>query len=194
MTAQQITFVRGCLPAALAAGAVFNMNPTVILAQAAFESGWGSSTLCTGSRNFFGLTAYGCSNAYWHGGKTTVKAADYVLDFRRYDTVQNSFLDFARLIRNNYRRAWLLSNDPDAYAKEIAYSPYISELNGDDREAYHHSIASICRTVQAIVALIGDTAPADMHTPGTGGHTPGTGGHTPGTGGQTPPLLTHVTY
>ena len=31
-----------CLPAAVSAGAAFNLNPLVILAQAAFESGWGN--------------------------------------------------------------------------------------------------------------------------------------------------------
>lgn len=154
MTAQQIHFVRTCLPAAIAAGAAFNMNPTVLLAQAAFESGWGTSRLAVESRNFFGLTAYGCSNAYWHGAKTEVRAHNYSLDFRRYDSVGNSFLDAARLIRDSYRRAWQLSNDPDAYAKELAYSPYISEPNGDDRKTYHRSLCSLSRTIQAIVALI----------------------------------------
>ena len=130
--------------------------PLVILAQAAFESGWGTSNLAKECRNYFGLTAYGCSNAYWHGGKTTVKASSYPLNFRRYDTRENSFLDFARLIRNNYRSAWQVSNDPQAYAKEIAYSPYISELNGDNRETYRHSIIQITQTIQAVMALIGE--------------------------------------
>ena len=154
MTAQQISFVKNSLQAAVSAGASFNMNPSVILAQAAFESGWGMSKLATGSNNFFGLTAYGCSNQYWHGGKTTMNAASYLLDFRRYDTRENSFLDFARLIRNNYRAAWQMSSDPEAYAREIAYSPYISELNGDDRETYRRSLVSIERTIRAIVAMI----------------------------------------
>ena len=118
--------------------------------------GWGTSNLAKECRNYFGLTAYGCSNAYWHGGKTTVKASSYPLNFRRYDTRENSFLDFARLIRNNYRSAWQVSNDPQAYAKEIAYSPYISELNGDNRETYRHSIIQITQTIQAVMALIGE--------------------------------------
>ena len=154
MTAQQISFVKNSLQAAVSAGASFNMNPTVILAQAAFESGWGMSKLATGSNNYFGLTAYGASNEYWHGGRTTVQARGYSLDFRRYDTAENSFLDFARLIRNSYRPAWSVSNDMAAYAKEIAYSPYISELNGDDREAYRCSLISIERTIQAVVLLL----------------------------------------
>ena len=154
MKPAQISFVKECLPAALSAGAAFNLNPLAILAQAAFESGWGTSNLAKECRNYFGLTAYGCSNAYWHGGKTTVKTSSYSLDFRRYDTRENSFLDFARLIRNNYRSAWSVSDDIAAYAKEIAYSPYISELNGDDREVYRTSLVSIERTIRAVMAII----------------------------------------
>ena len=154
MTAQQIKFVKASLPAAMAAGAAFNMNPSVILAQAAFESGWGTSNLATGSNNFFGMTAYGADNQYWHGRKTQVKTTAYSLDFRRYDTRENSFLDFARLIRNNYRSAWQVSKNPEAYAREIAYSPYISELNGDDRETYRRSLVQIEKTVQAVIAII----------------------------------------
>lgn len=155
MKPAQISFVKEYLPAALSAGAAFNMNPLAILAQAALESGWGMSDLARESRNFFGLTAYGCSNAYWHGGKTVVKTSAYSLDFRRYDTAENSFLDFTRLIRDCYRRAWQVSNSPEAYAKEIAYSPYISSLNGDNRETYRRSIIQIARTIEAIIALIG---------------------------------------
>ena len=154
MTAQQISFVKDSLQAAVSAGAAFNMNPMAILSQAAFESGWGTSDLSRKYNNFFGLTAYGAGNAYWHGGKTTVKATGYSMDFRRYDTRENSFLDFARLIRDGYRSAWSVSNDMPAYAKEIAYSPYISELNGDDGETYRRSLVSIERTIRAIVAMI----------------------------------------
>jgi len=154
MTAQQIRFVKDSLPAAVSAGAAFNMNPLAILSQAAFESGWGTSNLATASRNFFGLTAYGCSNEYWHGGKTTVRTTGYSMNFRRYDTRENSFLDFARLIRNNYRSAWQVSHDLTAYAREIAYSPYISELNGDDRETYRRSLVDIAATIQAVIEML----------------------------------------
>ena len=154
MTAQQISFVKDSLQAAVSAGATFNMNPMAILSQAAFESGWGTSDLSRKYNNFFGLTAYGAGNAYWHGGKTTVKATGYSMDFRRYDTRENSFLDFARLIRNNYRSAWQVSHDLTAYAREIAYSPYISELNGDDRETYRRSLVDIAATIQAVIEML----------------------------------------
>lgn len=154
MTAQQIRFVKESLPAAVSAGAAFNLNPLVILAQGALESGWGQSRLARESNNFFGLTAYGCANTYWHGGKTVVQGTSYSLEFRRYDTREHSFFDFARLIRNSYRLAWQVADDPVAYAKEIAYSRYISELNGDDREAYRRCLVAAEGDVQAIMALI----------------------------------------
>lgn len=156
MTAQQIRFVKDSLPAALSAGAAFNLNPVAILSQAAFESGWGTSNLAVKHNNFFGLTAYGTCNAYWHGGKVAVETSRYSLQFRRYDTRENSFLDFARLIRNNYRSAWQVSHHMEAYAKEIAYSPYISELNGDDRETYRRSLVQIAATVRAVIELTVD--------------------------------------
>ena len=155
MKPAQISFVKECLPAALSAGAAFNLNPLAILAQAAFESGWGTSNLAKECRNYFGLTAYGCSNAYWHGQKYPVRTSRYELDFRQYGSRENSFLDFARLIRDNYRTAWSKSDNPSAYAHEIAYSRYISELNGDDRETYRRSLIEIEKTVRAIVAMVG---------------------------------------
>ena len=59
-------FVNKFYPAAKAAGAEFNINP-VVLAQAAIESGWGESKLSS-YNHFFGITAYGRINNYWHGG------------------------------------------------------------------------------------------------------------------------------
>ena len=53
MKPAQINFVKECLPAAVSAGAAFNLNPLVILAQAAFESGWGTSNLAKGVPKLF---------------------------------------------------------------------------------------------------------------------------------------------
>lgn len=87
------SFTRKYLPAARVAGELYGLNPVVILAQSAIESGWGESTLATLYNNFFGLTGYGVANAYWHGGKTVPDKPDGLL-FRRYDRPENSFLDF----------------------------------------------------------------------------------------------------
>ena len=57
-------------------------------------------------------------------------------------------MDFARLIHTAYPVAASLSAHPSAYAKEIAYSKYISEVNGDNRVAYQKMLVSICRTIE----------------------------------------------
>lgn len=142
-------FVEFYFPAARMAGNLYRINPVVILAQSAIESGWGESTLAQEYNNFFGLTGYGVVNAYWHGGKTD--QGKNGLLFRRYDTAENSFLDFARLISTAYRPAATVSNYPAAYAREIAYSRYISEVNGDNRAAYEEMLTRIARQIAPLV-------------------------------------------
>ena len=141
-------FVNKFYPAAKAAGAEFNINPVVILAQAAIESGWGESKLST-YNNFFGITAYGRINNYWHGGK--IQLADNGLTFRRYDTMENSFMDYCRLIRGSYRTSADLSFHPAAFAKSIAYSKYISEVNGDNRASYQILMEKLSASIATLV-------------------------------------------
>ena len=141
-------FVTKFYPAAQAAGAEFNINPVVILAQAAIESGWGESKLSS-YNNFFGITAYGRINNYWHGGK--IQLAENGLTFRRYDTMENSFMDYCRLIRGSYRTSADLSFHPAAFAKSIAYSKYISEVNGDNRASYQILMEKLSASIATLV-------------------------------------------
>lgn len=141
-------FVNKFYPAAKAAGAEFNINPVVVLAQAAIESGWGESKLSS-YNNFFGITAYGRINNYWHGGK--IQLAENGLPFRRYDTMENSFMDYCRLIRGSYRTSADLSFHPAAFAKSIAYSKYISEVNGDNRASYQILMEKLSASIATLV-------------------------------------------
>lgn len=134
-------FVTQYYPLAEAAGKKYNLNPTVILAQAAHESGWGSSFLARVKHNFFGITAGGHPNEYWDGEKQPSQLNPKLV-FRVYKTEQDSFMDFARLISMNYKTAAAVSNDSTQYAKAIAYSPYISEKNGDNRPLYQKAVIS----------------------------------------------------
>lgn len=113
---KKINFLHTCWEAAAEAEKLFGMNARIILAQGALESGWGTSMLATEHHNFFGLMGYGASNAYWHGQRATFETA--------YGTHHFSF-------------------QPEAYAKEIAYSPYISEQNGDNRDLYRRNIIAL---------------------------------------------------
>ncbi|WP_455637923.1 glucosaminidase domain-containing protein [Parabacteroides sp.] len=143
-------FIQTYLPLAQKAGEAFRINPVVILAQAAIETGWGQSELCLQYHNFFGITAYGRKNVWWTGGCTQLSA--HSLSFRTYPDPLHSFMDYARLIRYAYTDAADASYNPAAFALKIGYSKYISEVNGDNREAYRRMLVSISRDIGKLIA------------------------------------------
>ena len=134
-------FVKTYYDIAVQAGEKYNINPTVILAQAAHESGWGGSYLARNCHNFFGITAFGAVNEYWHGDKIPNPKMPKLV-FRIYPTDLDGFMDFALLISHKYKAAAAVSSDSTRYAKAIAYSPYIDEGNGDNRPGYEKAIIS----------------------------------------------------
>jgi len=138
-----LEFVKKCYPLAVAAGTKYNLNPLVILAQLSLESDWGRSYSARIRKNFAGITATKNSkpNAYW-SGKSSPSTTNPQLTFRIYDTPQDSFMDFARLISSNYKSAAGSSYNIEEYARRISISPYIAESNGDDREAYRRGVIS----------------------------------------------------
>ena len=113
-------FIREYAPLAGEAGRAFRIDPVVILAQAAIETGWGESTLCREYHNFFGITAYGLPNVWWTGRWTELSPRS--LRFRIYPDDKCSFMDYCRLLRSAYPRAADMSANPTAFAKEIATS------------------------------------------------------------------------
>ena len=119
-------------------GRAFGVNPIAILAQGAIESGWGTSNLSMNHNNFFGITASGANNAYWKGAKYVSTSSG--LAFRKYDTAEAGFSDFARLLVSKYGDAARASSSIADYATKIAASPYINEQNGDNRTKYRELI------------------------------------------------------
>ncbi|MCD8192991.1 MAG: glucosaminidase domain-containing protein [Tannerellaceae bacterium] len=148
-------FLEACLPLARKAGAAYRINPVVILAQAALETGWGTSTLARLYNNFFGITGYGKPTDFWPGH--IVKLSEKGLPFRSYPEREQGFMDYARLIRSTYSQAADLSQDPEAFARAMASSAYISEENGDNREVYRKSLVSISRDIAGRIAALAAT-------------------------------------
>jgi len=141
-------FVKTYYDIAVQAGTKYNINPTVILAQAAHESGWGGSYLARNCHNFFGITAFGSLNEYWQGDKIPNPKMPKLV-FRIYKTDLDGFMDFALLISHKYKAAAAVSSDSTRYAKAIAYSPYIDEGNGDNRPGYEKAIISNSSFIQS---------------------------------------------
>ena len=146
MSIKSEDYVVTYLPYAKAAGERFKMDPLIILSQGAHESAWGTSGLAKNSNNFFGITAGGSPNEFWDG-KIYQAQNQYKLKFRVYPTPQDSFYDFARLISSKYKSAHAAGQDYKAYAQRIAYSPYISEANGDSREGYRSAIINLYENI-----------------------------------------------
>lgn len=126
-------FVEKLMPIAKKIAEKFNLNPVVIVAQAALETGWGKHL--SSDKNLFGIKA---TNS-WNGNSTLQQTDEYVngvrvsevAAFRSYSSVENSVEDYANFIVSNkrYAKAASVSSDPDQYFEEIQKAGYATDPN-----------------------------------------------------------------
>lgn len=84
--------------------------PSVKLAQAALETGWGKHTIGD-ANNMFGIKAYGSPNEYWDGSYVYADSPEeydgkrdtYRSKFRKYKSLEDSILDHSRLLMTKDR-------------------------------------------------------------------------------------------
>ena len=92
-------------PSMISATEGTTLFPSVKLAQAALETGWGKSTI-SGANNMFGIKASGSHTKYWDGSKVSASTSEvydgkegtYTLDFRKYASLKDSILDHSNLL------------------------------------------------------------------------------------------------
>lgn len=82
----------------------YGVLPSVTIAQAILESGWGKSELSTKANNLFGIKA----DSSWKGKKIKMNTSEYynkkIVDvFRQYDSKQESIKDYGEFLKNNKR-------------------------------------------------------------------------------------------
>ena len=130
-------FVDQIWPAASKAAAELGVDPAVLVAQAALESGWGRSTPQrsdgTNSYNLFGIKA----DSRWQGDRTVVSTLEYEDGvavrrrdpFRVYGSFDESFADYARFIRSNPRYQEALSHgaNPQAFLSGLQQAGYATD-------------------------------------------------------------------
>ncbi len=124
-------FVNKLMPLAVKVARKFNLNPLVIVAQAALETGWGKHI--GANNNFFGIK----SSKSWQGQTELMASDEYVngvrvsqvSSFRAYNSTLSSIEDYARLISSNdrYSKAHAVSNNPDKYFEEIQKAGYATD-------------------------------------------------------------------
>lgn len=129
-------FVADLWPHAEQAAQKLGVDPRVLLAQAALETGWGQHIMerrdGRSSHNLFGIKADG----RWDGEQVSHRTVEFrhgVLQreqaaFRAYPTPAHSLADYADFIRDNPRYADALgSTDPRRYVTELQRAGYATD-------------------------------------------------------------------
>ncbi len=131
----QQAFVDKLMPIAKKVAAKFGLDPLVMVAQAALETGWGKHLMKKGAEvanNFYGIKAGGRkggsttranSYEYINGRKVMVNSS-----FRAYSSIESSMEDYARLITENKRYSKVKdAESADNYFEELQKAGYATD-------------------------------------------------------------------
>lgn len=142
-------FIRQLMPHAKQAAKELGIDPKVILAQAALETGWGRSLI----KNHNGSTSFNLFNIKadksWTGKQAQVTSLEFDQGvakkvnsgFRSYSSFQESFADYVEFIKSNPRYGDALKQvgNGERYLQELQQAGYATDPN------YANKIMSICR-------------------------------------------------
>ena len=115
----------------------YGILPSITIAQAILETGWGKSNLTTKANNYFGIKA----DKGWKGKKVTMDTTEFhnqeIKDeFRSYEKKLDSFIDHGSFLKNNerYTKAGLFTSGNyvnQAKALEKAGYSTVEDKNGN---------------------------------------------------------------
>lgn len=131
------SFIQQLKPHAIAAGERLGVDPGLLLAQAALETGWGKSIIKnsdgSSSHNLFGIKA----DNRWSGEKAEVSTLEYregvvvreLAHFRSYESFTESFEDYLSFLAEQPRYAEALSNsaDPERFVFSLQQAGYATD-------------------------------------------------------------------
>ncbi len=133
---QRRQFIDQVLPHAEAAARELGVDVRGVIAQAALETGWGTSQPADasgGSNNLFGIKA----GANWNGAHVTSRTTEFEdgvatterARFRAYGSVAENLGDYVRLLRDNPRYAAALNTGADvrAFAHALQRGGYATD-------------------------------------------------------------------
>lgn len=136
-------FVQSLLPHAERAAEALGVEPRVLIAQAALETGWGRAIIRhpdgASSFNLFGIKA----TDRWQGSRVVVPTIEFVNGvmerrqsaFRAYASPSESFHDYVELIRNSPRYQQALANATDSarYMHHLQAAGYATDPHYADK-------------------------------------------------------------
>jgi flagellar rod assembly protein/muramidase FlgJ len=141
---------------------------SIIIAQAALESGWGQSKLASDGKNFFGIKA----DSSWKGPSVYMSTKEYIngkmitvqQPFRVYGSAIDSFDDHSEFLNRNKRYASLFDSlDYKKWATGLQAAGYATDPNYSSKliqiiqKHNLHKLDTTAKIVEAttVVAIIG---------------------------------------
>lgn len=129
---KQVEFITKIAPFVQSACAKSSIFPSVCIAQAILETGWGRASI---GNNLFGVKATGTSNEYWDGSSVSSPTYEYIngvktrvtSKFRAYKTIEDSIKDHNRLFKAKRYDAVLKAKTPEEQAKAIKAGGYATD-------------------------------------------------------------------
>jgi len=137
------SFVTAMWPHAQRVASETGLDPRLVIAQAAQETGWGKNAP---NNNFFGIKSHDRSDGARLSTKEHVNGQDVTIQdsFRTYGGMGESAADYAQFLKENPRyRSMLSSPDLDGQVAALGQSGYATDPN------YASSVGSIARSIGA---------------------------------------------
>ena len=133
-------------------GAISNYNkygilPSITMAQAILESGWGNSELAVTHNNLFGIKA----DSRWNGAIATIATSENyndstIANFRKYDNINESIEDHGKFLYENSRYAeygLFNGNDYKSQAQALEDAGYSTVKNENGEPIYADKLISL---------------------------------------------------
>lgn len=130
-------FVRRLYPLAERAAERIGVDPRMLLAQSALETGWGRRLITrpdgASTHNLFGIKA----DERWSGARANVNTTEYEdgvvrlekAAFRSYNSFEDSFNDYVDFLEGNprYREALNNTHDAESFARHLQEAGYATD-------------------------------------------------------------------
>ncbi|WP_409523841.1 flagellar assembly peptidoglycan hydrolase FlgJ [Nitrincola sp. MINF-07-Sa-05] len=129
-------FVEALLPLAEAVAGELGVDPKVLLAQAALETGWGRFITQDQQRSSYNLFNIK-TGSRWEGDQVRVSTLEYnqgipqreMANFRAYESYEDSFRDYVSFLKNSprYQIALEHADNPARYLQELQAAGYATD-------------------------------------------------------------------
>ena len=144
---ENMTFIENISEGAISNYNKYGILPSITMAQAILESGWGNSELAVIHNNLFGIKA----DLRWNGAVATIVTSenynDYtVANFRKYDSINESIEDHGKFLYENSRYAeygLFDGKDYKAQAQALEDAGYSTVKNENGESIYADKLISL---------------------------------------------------